>query len=106
MARTRIGASARRTTASPSSMWETSRALEPNQRCLTTQSCSASSSRKGRSPAATAAATSVILAPLHELEPVEAARGEREQVLPLADGREPRAAENLDGEAALPLGQV
>ena len=38
----------------------------------------------------------------YELEPVEAARRERQQVLPLADAREARAPEDLDGVAALP----
>src|SRR5918994_991393 len=106
MARTSIGASERSTTASPASICVTSRDLEPNQRCATTQSCSASSSRKETSPAAMAAATSVILAALHELEPVEAARREREQVLPLPDAREAGAPEDLDGVAALPLGEI
>ena len=63
---------------------------------------SASSSRNERSPAAMAAATSVILAALHELEPVEAARREREQVPPLADPREARAPEDLDRDSGPP----
>src|SRR5829696_8437923 len=88
------------------SICETSRDLDPNQRWATTQSCSAVSSRNDRSPAATAAATSVIVAALDELEPVEAAGREREQVAPLADAREARAPEHLHGVAALPLGEV
>src|SRR5689334_3473800 len=98
--------SARSGTTSAMSMCVTSRALDPNQRWATIQSCNAVSSRKDRSPAATAAATSVIVAPLDQLEPVEAAGREREQVRPLADGREARAAEHLDRAAAPPLRQV
>src|SRR4051812_23657050 len=87
-------------------MCVTSRALEPNQRWATTQSCSALSSRKERSPAAAALPASVILTALHELEPVEAARRQREQVRQLADGREARATEHLDRVATPPRGQV
>src|SRR3712207_2396665 len=89
----------------------TSRDFAPNQRCSTTQSCSFVSSMPVRSPAATAAATSgtgglPLGLVLDELEPVEAARREGQQVGPLADGREARASEDLHRVPALEARQV
>src|SRR5918993_457166 len=82
-------------------MWLTSRDLDANQRCSTTQSwssCSGSQERSWRS--------GIAAALLDELEPVEAARRHRQQIRQLADLREARAAEDLDGVAALVLAEV
>src|SRR3712207_6195939 len=68
-----------------------SAALAPNQRCSRIQAPRASESMAVRS------ATGLV--PLLEQEPVEAARGEREQIGQLADLREARAPEHLLGEA-------
>src|ERR1044072_6876860 len=78
-------------------MCATSRALEPNQRWATIHSWNVPSSRADRS---------IIGRVLGDLEPVEAARRERQQVRELADLREPRAAEHLDRAAALGGRQV
>src|SRR5436853_7230397 len=74
---------------------ETLADLAPNQRCWTSQSVSTCSSSSGSG--------GIVLL---EQEPVEAAGCQREQVRELADGREARAAEHLDGAAALELGEV
>src|SRR3712207_2307700 len=97
-ASTSWGKSSRSVKASSTLRCATSLALEPNQRCGRNQSRSASSG--------SGASGSLIARVLGELEPVEAARGEREQVGPLADAREPRAPEQLDGVAALVLREV
>src|SRR5688572_6773985 len=78
----------------------TSRAFEPNQRCATTHSSSACSSSR------TSAVILDLLLLLHQPEPVEAARSQREQVRQLADAREAAAPEHLLGVAPLELRQV
>src|SRR5687767_2288303 len=76
----------------------TSRAFEPNHRWATTHSSSASSSSR----------TSAVILDLllHQPEPVEAARSQREQVGQLADAREAAPPEHLLGVAPLELRQI
>src|SRR5687767_3405482 len=102
-ASTSRGGSSRSGTASSTVKRATSRLLDANHRWPRIHSCSRSSgSCASRSePSAMPFALS-----LDELEPVEAARREGEQVGPLADAREPRAPEDLDRVAALVLRQV
>src|SRR4051794_817284 len=97
-ASTSCGGSSRRVNASSTLRCATSLALEPNQRWGRNHSRSASSGSGSR--------RSLIGGLLHELEPVEAAWREREQVGQLADAGEARAPEQLDGVAALVLGEV
>src|ERR1700733_6327118 len=86
----------------------TLRALDAYQRCCWTQSRSSSSSRARRISSAVIWMPSLIifLFPLDQLEPEEAARGERQQVRQLADPGELRTAEQLHGIAAFEAAQI
>src|SRR4051794_6754442 len=97
-ASTSCGGSSRSVNASRTLRCATSLALEANQRWGSTHSRSASSGNGVR--------RSLTTGLLYELEPVEAARREREQVGQLADAREARAPEQLDRVATLVLGEV
>src|SRR4051812_21190633 len=96
------GASSRRATVSRTPKCDRSAALAPNQRRSRNQAPSVSASIERSS--VPGSATRLVL--LLEQEPEEAARGEREQVGQLADGREARAPEHLLGVAADELAEV
>src|SRR3954454_8255865 len=97
----------------------TSRALDPNQRCWSTHSCRLSSGTEPTTVLASLIGFDLVLVGvlvlaflrrgllvLDQLEPVEAAGGQREDVGQIADRREPRAAEDLDRVAALEAREV
>src|SRR3954451_6731003 len=96
-ASTSCGGASRRVNASSTLRCATSLALDPNHRWGRNQSRSAASGSGSR--------RSVTGRLLHQLEPVEAAWREGEQVGQLADAREARAPEQLDGVTALVLGE-
>src|SRR4051794_39216682 len=88
------GSTLRTTTESRISACETVRVFAPNQRCCVTCSMRAFPS------------TSFLLLARPELEPVEAARRERQKVREPADRGERRLAEHLDGHHPGELGEV
>src|SRR3954452_4587207 len=91
------GSSSRSGTPCSTSSADTVRPLAPNQRWVTTHSWSSVASRKDRSPRAASSRISVCwVIALLQLEPEEAARGERKEVGQLADAREATAAVELD----------